>query len=824
MSSWLRDVTYSLRLLAKRPGFTAVAILSLALGIGANTAIFTIINAVFLHPLAIADPARVMEVFTHDTRTLTTGNQNLTASSIQNFEDYRARNEVFSSLAAYFPFGLPWRHDGQVEGLPVTMTSANYFDTLGIRPFQGRFFTPNEDTKEPIAVAVLSHGVWQNRLGSNPNVVGTTINLGGIPFSIIGVAPQGFKGTQALAGAENIWIPLGMREQVTTGQLRTLSASRRFRWISMAGRLKEGVTQTQATSAMKTIASALEQEYPEANGGRTVVLASVSDAALGINQRTQFVRAGGVLMGVVALVLLIACVNLANLQLAQSAKREKEISLRAALGAGRGRLVRQLVIESLVLSAAGGLAGLAVAYWGRNALWAWRPPFLNAAAIDVSFDWKVLTFTAVSSIVTGLVFGILPALRLSRLHLNDVLKVGARGGSLDPRHARTRSVLVAAEIALATVALVGSGLFVRSMQAAEHSDLGFDALHAGFVRLNPGGQRYEPARGQQFYLEAIEKARSVRDVTGAAVVSLVPLAGGAGVLLTTFPEDQATGPTARGALIAYNDITPGFFDAMKIPLLEGRDFGIVDRDSSAPVVILNQAAARQLWPGGSALHKKIKIVNRPEVLEVVGITATNAINAVGEEPTPMIYRPMTQEYAPAAALVFRTSGEPDAAIGPVRDAVQTLDKNMPMRGTGTIREQIGQGLWAPRMGAALLSIFGFLALALAMIGVFGVMSYSVSQRTQEIGVRMALGARAGDVLFMVMRQGLVVVLAGTAAGVLFASLAGRLSADLLYGIQPYDPITLAGVTVILAVVALVACYIPARRATRVNPILALRNE
>ncbi len=615
-----------------------------------------------------------------------------------------------------------------------------------------------------------------------------------------------------------------MRDQLTSGQLKALSTNRRFRWINMVGRLKSGTSLAQAEAAMKTIAASLETAYPAANGGRTLELASVSDAALGINQRRQFMQAGGVLMAVVSLVLLIACVNLANLLLAQSASREKEISLRAALGASRRRIARQLLVESLLLAVLGGTAGLVIAYWARNALWSFRPPFLNAASIDLSFDPKVLSFTAVTTVLTGLVFGLAPAIRLSRLNLNEVLKVGARGGSLDPRHARARSLLVAGEIALATVALIGSGLFVRSMQAAEHADVGFDAPHLGFVRLNPGGQRYEPGRGQQFYLDAIDRVKTAPGVGGAAVASIVPMAGGAGVLLTTFPEGVAQGGTAQGSLITYNDVTPGFFATVGIPLVGGRDFAEVDREGTAPVAIVNRTAARQLWHGQDALHKRFTIVQQTALFEVVGVVADSVINNVGEDPTPMIYRPMRQEYAPAAALIVRTAGDPDKALGTLRDLVQSLDRNMPMRGTGTIQQQIEQGLWAPRMGAALLSIFGGLALMLAMIGVYGVMSYPVAQRTQEIGVRMALGARAGDVLRMVLRQGLLLALAGTGAGVAAAILGGRFVADLLYGIRPYDPVTLAGVSAVLAGVALLACYIPARRATHVNPLTALRNE
>ncbi len=824
MEYWVQDLKYGLRMLAKKPGFTIVAVLSLALGIGANTAIFTVINAVFLHPLAIEDPSNVAEIFTRDTRTVQVGNFNLTPTSLQNFEDYRDGNSVFTALAGFFPFDLQWTTHGETENLPAMMTTANYFDVLGIRPVLGRTFGPDEDINKAALVAVISHGLWTAKLGSDPNVVGKTLTLNSLPFTVIGVTPPGFKGTFSLAGPDRVWVPLGMRKQLTDGQLQQLLTNRRFRWLSIVGRLKSGISIAQAQSAMKTIAASLEKQYPDANLGRTVELASISDAALGINERSQLVRAGGVLMSVVALVLLIACVNLANLLLAQAAQREKEIGVRAALGASSTRLIRQLLIESLTLALAGGIAGLLVAYWGRNALWSFRPPFLGAASIDLSFDLKVFGFTACISIVTGLMFGIVPAIKLSRTNLSETLKAGGRAASAGAGHNRLRGLLVASEISLATVALIGSGLFIRSMQAAQNMDVGFDSKHTAFIGLNPGAQHYGQSGGEQFYRDAIGNARTIPGVIAASVASLVPVAGGTGVLLTTFPEGQPQNSTYRGSLIAYNDITPGYFETLRIPFLKGRDFNEFDRDQSNLVAIVNHAAAKLVWPNQDALGKRFTIVQHTELYEVVGVVVDSVINNVGEDPTPMIYRPMEQEYAPAASIIVRTSGEPGKLLGAVRGRVQTLDKNMSLSNSSTIQDQIEQGLWASRMGAALLSIFGGLALALASIGIYGVMSYSVVQRTQEIGIRMALGARAGDVLRLIMRQGMLLSLIGACAGMLAALLLGTLIAGLLYGIKPQDPVTLASVTVALSTVAVLACYVPARRATRVDPLVALRYE
>lgn len=824
MESLLGDLKYGIRTLIRQPAFTSVAVLSLALGIGANTAIFTVINAVFLHPLAIEDPSSVAEVFTRDARTAQVGNFNLTPTSLQNFEDYRRQNAVFSGLAGYFQTGLQWTVKGGTEGLPGMMTTANYFDVLGVKPVLGRVFLPDEDVNAAVPVAVISHSVWTGRFGSDRSVIGRTMTLNGLPFTVIGVAPPGFKGTFSLAGPDRVWIPLGMRDQLLTGQVKTLSTNRRFRWVSIVGRLKPGVTLVQAEASMKVVAEALAKQYPEANAGRTVELASASQAALGINNRSQFVRAGAVLMAVVGLVLLIACVNLANLLLAQAARREKDLGVRAALGASRARLARQMLLESTILSLAGGAVGLVVAYWGRDALWAFRPPFLATASIDLRLDITVLAFTAGVSVMTGLVFGLVPAVKLSRTNLVEALKVGGRTGSLGVAHGRLRGMLVVAEVALATVALIGAGLFVRSMQAAQAMDVGFDAKHIAFIGLTPGVQRYDEEHGQQYYVEAMDQARQVHGVEAVATASILPAVGGAGVLQTVFREGEAEHASARGSLMMFDDVSPGYFAALRIPFRKGRDFTEFDRQDSTLVAIINEAAARQLWPGQEALHKRFTIVQRPELYEVVGVVADSVYGAVGEEPQPVICRPMRQEYAPAVALIVRTTGDPNAVLAAVRARVATIDRNMPIRNVGTVQEQIEQGLWAPRMGAALLSIFGGLALALALIGIYGVMAYSVAQRTHEMGFRIAIGAQPRDVLWLVMREGLSLALLGAGLGVGAAVLLARLIAQLLFGIQSYDPLTLIAVVVTLGSVAVVACYLPARRATHVDPLTALRAE
>lgn len=825
MEYFWQDVRHGARVLRKSPGFSAVAVLSLALGIGANTTIFTVVNAILLHPLPVKDISQVVELDTIDTKThVGFANATKLGLSFRNFQDYQKQNEVLSGVACILPTPLTWSGGAEPRQVNGQMVSANYFDVLGLQPAAGRFFLPDEDTKlSGNNVAVISYSFWANKLGSDPNEIGKTLTLNAMPYTVIGVAPKGFKGTFTFGSAEQIWVPTSMHPQILTGFAEEFFNDRRFlNTIGGVGRLKPGISISQAEASLKTIASQLEKDFPKDNGGRSIALTPLAEAAVGVNQHDQIALAGTMMMTVVGLVLLIACANLANLLLARAARREREMGLRAALGASRLRLIRQMLTECILLSLLGGAAGLAIAYAGRTVLWSFRPPFIEQNDIDLSLDSHVLLFTLGISLLTGLLFGLAPAFRASVPDLAETLKLGGRGGSIGWGRNKLRSLLVVSEIALSLVALVGAGLFIRSMRDAQKMDPGFESKNLFMLAFDLGALHYDEGRGQQFLRSAIERANAAPGVKASAVASNFPLGGG--FARTVFPEGEDESTGYRGTLTQLDDITPAYFDALRIPLLRGRLFTDADRQGTTSVAIINEAMAKKFWPNQDAIGKRFHFFGDAPLREVVGIARNSVVNAIGEVPVPLVYLPVTQDYAPAATLQVQTTGRPEAVIAGVRGQIQSLEPNLAITNVQTIGEIIDQGLWAPEMGAALLALFGGLALVLAAVGVYGVLAYSVTQQTREIGIRMAMGAERSDVLGLVVGQGLKLAGAGLALGILVSLALTRQLSSLLFGVSAYDPLTYAGVTVILVSVALLACYIPARRATRVDPLVALRYE
>ncbi len=824
MESVWRDVKYGFRTLVRTPGFTIVAILSLALGIGANTAIFTLTNAVFLHPLPVTDPTRVLQLFTVDHATKTAvANLTRTPISFLNYKDIREQNNMFSGLAAYMLTGVTLTGRGDPKPETAILASANYFDVLGVKAALGRTFSPDEDRQEGgNALTVLTWPMWQRLFGGDPSAIGRTVEFNSLPYTVIGVMPPGFKGTLTVINPDLAFVPMSMHAQVLPGPVEQVFYERRMRAVSSFGRLKPGVSEAQATATLQGIAAQLEREYPQANAGRSIEVDTLANAALGFLPRRQLVLAGIALSTVVGMVLLIACVNLANLLLVRSARRAREIGIRTALGAERIRLVRQLLTESLLLSLAGGAAGLALGAAGAQLLWSFRPIGFQADSLSIQTDWRVFAFTAGVTLVTAMLFGVLPAVRASVGDLGEILKSGGgRGGTDLFTRSRLRSALVVGQVSLAMIALAGAGLFIHSMDHAQKTNPGFEAHNLLTFNFDIGSRRFTPERGREFLRTVLDHANNVPGVQSAALTANRPLGGGG--LLGTLLKEGEEDPN-RGLLVLLNEVSPGYFDTMRIPIIEGRGLTPFDRQGSAAVAVVSQAMAQHFWPGESAIGKRFRLRIEQSYIQVVGVAANSVVLAIGEQPQPVAYFPIDQRYQSAVALVARTKSNPATVLPGVLKQVQSLKPDMALTNPRTIQEDIAAGLWAPRMGAALFGIFGLLSLVLASVGIYGVMAYNVAQRTNEIGIRMAMGARPGDVLKLVVGHGMRLAVVGIASGLACGILVTRLLEGLLFDIPSYDPLTYATVSLLITAVALLAAWIPARRASRLDPVLALRTE
>jgi putative ABC transport system permease protein len=790
-------------MLVKKPGFTLTAVITLALGIGATSTIFNFVNGILLRPLPYQDSERLVLL---DETAPKRGIASM-GVSFPNFLDWREQNRGFTGIAAYGGGNdYTLTGSGEPEELSGADISYNTFEVLGVAPILGRTFTAEEDRPGNGLVVILSYGLWGRRFGAKPEIIGQKITLNNRPHTVVGVMPPGFKFPEV----DDLWTPLA---------LDTTMWTRNDHGMSAIARLKPGVTLQQARTDMTDVARRVEEQNPVTNEGMSVNIIPLREGLAG-----DYRKALLILMGVVGLVLLIACVNVANLLLARSSSRAKEVAIRTALGAGRWRVFRQLVTESVVLGLMGGALGLTLAFWGLDLL-------LAAIPIDLPFwmkfdlDGRVLGFTIGVTLLTGLIFGAAPALQASKVDLNESLKDGGRGASGMGRHRMLRS-LVVAEVALSLVLLIGAGLMARSFMRLQHTSAGLNPENLLTLRLNLPGEKYDtPGKRHAFYKELLERIGAAPGVEAAGAVSNLPLGGsnwGRSLTVEGFPVLSV----GQAPMINHCVITPNYFRAMGIPVLAGRDFSDADARDSMRVTIIDERLAREYWPNESPLGKRVRFgppeSNEPwhTIVGVVGAVKHESLNLTQRKT---VYLPHAQVTIDDMTLAVRAAN-PENLTPVIRGQVKAMDPDLPIINVRTMTEVVSRSVWQPRLYAILFGVFAAVALALASIGIYGVMAYSVSERTREIGVRVALGAQRRDVLKLVVAQGMTLTLIGAGVGLGAALALTRLMQTLLFEVSATDPLTFAVLAALLSVVALLACYLPARRATKVDPMIALRRE
>ena len=817
-----QDLRYGLKKLVKNPGFTTVAVLALALGIGANSTIFSLANSLFLRQLPVPQSNQLVWLFTDQ-------NNNV---SYPDYLDYSRQTDIFSGLLAYDWIALNMGNSGQADRIQGASVSANYFDVLRVTVERGRSFLPEEDqTPGAAPVAVISHQLWQDHFGNDSDVIGKTVVLNGQQFTIVGVAPPGFVGTEE-AFPRDIWVPLSMRTQLRSGTIgiganQNPLTDRNARWFTIMARLKPGVSLPQAQTRMDFVAAQLASAHPETNANRHITVYAAGNGRPFF--RTMLLPVTWILLATVGLVLLIACTNVANLLLARSTARRKEIAIRLALGASRGRLVRQLMTESVLLAFVGGCAGLVLSIWVTNLLMALKPSVPLPININVSADWRVLVFTFLFSLVAGIVFGLVPALQASKPKLVPVLK--DERSAFGHRHTlfSLRNILVIAQVAMSLVVLVAAGLFLKSLRNAQTISPGFDATQVVTMSLATGSQGYDETKSRLFYQQLVNRVQSLPGVQAASIAQSAPLSFfyAPALAAPTIVEGHEPPAGENPPIIGNNTVGPNYFQTLGIPLLRGRDFTAEVQQGTPSVVIINETMAHSFFANQEPIGRRLRVMRRgerPVSCEIIGVVRDSKYLSLGEDPAPFLFLPFSQNPSPVMTLLVRADGNPKSLIAAVRHEVKGLDDNLPPFNVVTLAENIDISLFPARFGALLLGGFGLLALVLATVGIYGVMSYSVSQRTHEIGIRMALGAQVNNVLRLVVGQGMVLASIGMAMGLAAAFALTRVVKNLLYGVSATDLATFAVITVLLFVVALLACYLPARRATKVDPLVALRYE
>ena len=833
METLLQDIRYGVRGLWKRPGFTAIAVVTLSLGIGANSVIFSLVNATLMRRLAVAQPENLVYVFNGD------------PGSVFSYPDYselRDQNQVFDGLIAWGGISASLNSNDQTDQVGGAIVSGNYFDVLGVHAALGRVISPDDDrTPGAHPVVVLGNGFWQRRFAGDKNIVGRQLLLNGQSFTIIGVTPPEFGGAQ-FGVVRDFYVPMMMQAVMRppragySGEKNPdLLKVRNNRWLYSVGRLKPGVSREQAQSAMVAIAKQLELTYPDINRNRTVRLLSFNEGEDPAQQR-QLSSVAKLLMSVVGVVLLIACANVANLLLARGSARTKEIAVRLAIGANRRRIVRQLLTESVLLAALGGGVGLLLAWWIAAAMKA-APPPPGALPVtpDFAVDLRVLLFTLGLSTLAGIIFGLAPALRASRPELVSALK-DETAAVFERRHRfNFRNLLVVAQVALSVVLLIAAGLFLRSLRRAQAIDPGFDADRVVTLPLNINLLRYTKPQGREFYRQVIERVEAIPGVESASLARIVAVSGGArtsSLLIEgrtgTDNQFRSEGSgVAGGDANSVNSNVVGFkyFQTLGIAFSRGRDFNAQDTEERPRAVIVNEAFVRRHFPGEDALGKRLSFngVSGPWQ-EIVGVVHDSKYLNLAELPAPVAYLPLTQNHETGMSLHVRTAVDPPLIAATIRHEVQALEKNLPVAVPARMSESINNSLYAARMGAMLLGVFGSLALLLSSVGLYGVMSFTVARRTRELGIRVALGAQRSDVFKLVLSQGMAMVAIGIGLGLAASVMVTRLLTSFLYDVSTTDRVTFASIPLVLLIVGMLACYLPARRAMKVDPLTALRYE
>lgn len=806
MDALFQDIRYGARMLARRPLFTLVAVLTLALGVGANTAIFSIVDAVLLRPLPYPEPDRLIMIFDNFNRM---GITDLPLSAPE-LADYHKHAGVFETLDGYATVQTNMTGEGEPEQVRVTNVSANLLPTLGARTSRGRLFTASEDRPGNGQVVVISHGMWQRRFGSDPSVVGRTVRLSGTPFTVVGVMAPEFRFLEET----EFWTPLALGPDML--ELRGM------RWISAIARMKPGVTIDDARKALNRTTKELGEQYPKfysKNAQFSITVRSLMDLTVGEVRPALLV-----LLGAVGCVLLIACANIASLLLARALGRRREMALRAALGAGRGRLIMQMLVESLLLAVMGGVIGLLLAYWGLDILLAFSPEGLPRVD-EIEINPIVLLFTLGLTLISGIIFGLVPALQVSRVHLNEALNEGGRGGMEGFGRRRLQNGLVIAEMALALVLLVGAGLALRSFAGILDVEPGFDPENLLTLSIALPEEQYTDQRPAEFFQTLSERVSRIGGVTGVGATNILPISGD-GSDWTYIVEGKPPAPGEPTPSGQWRVVTPGYFRTMKIPLLKGRMLSDDDRIGGTNVMVINSTMEALHWPAGDAIGKRIKLgVDTAQPWRtIVGVVGDVRHFGLDKDVRQEMYFPSNQFPQAAMQVVVRTTGEPLDLVEAVKADARALDPDVPVANVSTMEYMVDKSVMGRKLNMGVLAAFAGLALLLATIGIYGLMSYSVAQRTREIGIRMALGASPAQVRRMVLRQGMATTLAGILIGLAGSFLLARLMESFLFGVAASDPPTYITVTLVLLIAALLACYLPARRATGVDPMVALRHE